>query len=140
MWSRRKWLAAVLAAAAFCGGWYAGRSQAETAAARRVFELRIYTTLEGRLPALQKRFREHTTRLFAKHGMTNIVYLTPVGEDNKLVYLLAHESQEAAEKSWNAFRNDPEWQQVRTESEQDGKIVAKIEQSFLTPTDYSPLK
>jgi len=136
MWSRRKWLAA----AAFCGGWYAGRTQAETAAARRVFELRIYTTLEGRLPALQKRFREHTTRLFAKHGMTNIVYLTPVGEDNKLVYLLAHESQEAAEKSWNAFRNDPEWQQVRTESEQDGKIVAKIEQSFLTPTDYSPMK
>lgn len=131
---------AVCVAMAFFGGWYAGRTQAQSAAANRLFELRTYTTVEGRLPALQKRFREHTTKLFAKHGMTNIVYLTPVGEENKLVYLLAHDSREAAEKSWNAFRNDPEWMRVRAESEKDGKIVEKIDQVFLTPTDYSPLK
>jgi hypothetical protein len=103
-----------------------------------VYELRTYTTLPGRLPALHKRFREHTMRLFEKHGMKNVHYFTPVGKDDTLVYLLAHESRDAADRSWQGFRNDPEWTAARDASEQDGKIVMKVETVFLEPTDYSP--
>ncbi len=109
----------------------------------RVFELRIYTTHPGRLDALNKRFREHTNRLFRKHGMELIGYWTPAeGEEaaNTLVYILAYPSREAREASWKAFMTDPEWQQAREASEADGKIVMKVESKFLNPTDYSPLR
>lgn len=112
----------------------------EKAAKARVYELRTYTTLEGRLPALNKRFREHTMRLFEKHGMKNVVYLTPTDKPETLVYLITHESVEAAKKSWDAFRADPEWHAARDASEKDGKIVAKAESQYLNPTEYSPLK
>jgi len=127
-------------AATFAVGWFAGQSQAQQAQAAKVYELRTYTTEEGRLPALHKRFRDHTMKLFAKHGMRNVIYLTPIGEDNKLVYLLAHDSKESAEKSFAAFRSDPDWTKARDESEKDGKIVAKVDSVFLAPTDYSPMK
>jgi hypothetical protein len=109
----------------------------------KVYELRTYTTLDGRLPALNERFKNHTMKLFEKHGMVNVVYCTPIdaegkGIDNKLVYLLAHKSQEAAAASWAAFRNDPEWTAAREASEKDGKIVAKVESQYLVPTNYSP--
>ena len=103
-----------------------------------VYELRTYTTLPGRLPALHRRFRDHTLRLFEKHGMKNLQYFTPVDTDDTLIYLLAHESREAAQASWAAFRQDPEWLKARDASEQDGKIVMKVESVFLEPTDYSP--
>ncbi|WP_435006376.1 NIPSNAP family protein [Tundrisphaera lichenicola] len=110
----------------------------------RVFEMRTYYTHEGRLPALNKRFREHTTELFKKHGMENIGYWTPAeekdGKNEKLVYLLAYPSMEAREKSWKAFGADPEWHKARDASEADGKIVKKVESVFLNPTDYSPIK
>ena len=109
----------------------------------RVFELRTYTAPDGKLADLHKRFRDHTLRIFEKHGMTNIVYLSPQDaplSQNTLVYLLAHSSREAAKKSWAAFVNDPEWKKVSTESQVDGKIVAKVESMFLDPTDYSPMK
>jgi NIPSNAP len=109
----------------------------------RVFELRTYTAPEGKLPELHKRFRDHTMRIFQKHGMTNIVYMSPQDaplSQNTLVYLIAHPSREAAKKSWDAFRNDPEWKKVAAESQVDGPIVAKVESMFLDPTDYSPMK
>jgi NIPSNAP len=110
----------------------------------RVFEMRTYYTLEGRLPALNKRFREHTCELFKKHGMENIGYWTPVnekdGKDNKLVYLLAYPSIEARAASWKAFQSDPEWKKAQAESEKDGKIVDHVESVFLNPTDYSLIK
>jgi hypothetical protein len=117
----------------------------ETALAqnRRVFELRIYTTLPGRLPALLARFRDHTTKLFEKHGMVNVGYWVPrdpPASENKLYYMLAHPSSEAAKKSWDAFRTDPDWIQARTESEKDGKIVDKTESVYLDPTDFSQMK
>jgi hypothetical protein len=105
-----------------------------------VYELRTYVTEPGRLPALHKRFREHTMKLFEKHGMKNIAYWTPEGTDDTLVYVIAHKSREAADKSWEAFRNDPVWQKAYEESHKDGKIVAKVERQFLTATDYSPMK
>ncbi len=110
----------------------------------RVFEMRTYYTHEGRLPALNKRFREHTTELFKKHGIENIGYWTPVnekdGKNDKLVYLLAYPSLEAREASWKAFGSDPEWKKAQAESELDGKIVKKVESVFLNPTDYSAIK
>ena len=103
-----------------------------------VYELRTYTTHPGRLPALNKRFREHTTKLFEKHGMTNVMYWTPVDKEETLIYVLKHESPEAAKKSWEGFRSDPEWIKARDASEKDGKIVLKVESVYMKTTDYSP--
>jgi hypothetical protein len=109
----------------------------------RVFEIRTYTTEPGKLPDLLKRFRDHTTKLFEKHGMTNIGYWVPVNEPrskNTLIYILAHASREAAKKSWNGFKSDPEWIKVRDASEAGGKIVTKVESVFAEPTDFSAIK
>src|SRR5690349_6226970 len=86
----------------------------------RVFEIRTYTTLEGKLPALIARFRDHTIKLFEKHGMTNIGYWVPQDaprSQNTLIYILAHSSRDAAKKSWDAFRADPDWQKAQKASE-----------------------
>jgi len=108
----------------------------------RLYELRTYTTLEGRLPALNKRFADHTMKLFEKHGMTNEMYWIPTDDarkDNTLIYVLSHESQVAADRSWKAFRADPEWVKARDASEADGKILAKAPESvYMKLTDYSP--
>jgi hypothetical protein len=109
----------------------------------RVFELRTYHTNPGKLQDLHARFRNHTNRLFVKHGMTLIGYWTPAEgpeAQNTLIYIIAHESREAAEKSWAAFRNDPEWVKARADSEVDGALVNKVESKFLNPTDYSPIR
>jgi uncharacterized protein (DUF1330 family) len=107
-----------------------------------VFELRIYTCHEGKLDALLARFRDHTCKLFEKHGMKNVGYWVPVDEENgsktTLIYILEHKSRDAAKASFKAFGADPEWQAAAKASEANGKIVAKIESIFMTPTDYSP--
>ena len=108
-----------------------------------VYELRTYTTLEGRLPALLARFRDHTTKLFEKHGMKNIGYFVPADaprSQNTLIYILRHESREEAKQSWDAFRTDPAWVKARTESEAGGKIVQKTESVYMSATDFSKLK
>lgn len=113
------------------------------APAQRVYELRTYTTPAGKLPDLERRFREHTMAIFARHGMTNVGYWTPqdsAHRDNTLVYLLAHRSREAARESWAAFGSDPEWKRVQSESEANGRIVERVESVFLDPTDFSPMK
>lgn len=109
----------------------------------RVHELRIYTCNAGKLEALLARFRDHTCRLFEKHGIGNVGYWVPVDKENgaetTLIYVVAHQSREAAKASWKAFGADPEWQAARKASEEGGKILAKAPESvFLTPTDYSP--
>lgn len=113
------------------------------AADGKVYELRTYTTYEGKLPNLLARFRDHTTKLFEKHGMKNIGYWVPTDEPrskNTLIYLLEHKSREAAKKSWDAFRVDPEWIKVRDASEVSGKINEKVESVYLEATDFSKLK
>lgn len=111
-----------------------------------VFELRTYTTNEGKLETLDARFREHTMALFAKHGITNLPYWhvtdADKGAGKTLVYLLAYPSREAATKSWADFQADPEWVKVRTESEKAGRILMKdgIRSVYLAPTDFSALK
>lgn len=117
---------------------------AHAQAANRVFEIRTYTAAPGKFEALKTRFRDHTVRLFTKHGMTHIGYWTPTDpplSENTLIYVLAYPSREAAKKSWDGFRNDPEWIKARDESQKDGSLTAKPPESvFLQPTDFSPLK
>jgi hypothetical protein len=115
----------------------AGSGQKSTA----VYELRVYHTYEGKLDDLLTRFREHTMRLFEKHGMKNIAYWTPTDDPLKgktLFYVIAHPSREAATANWKAFGDDPEWQSVRDKSEINGKLVEKVDSTFLVLTDFSP--
>ena len=108
------------------------------------FELRTYTAAPGKLEALHARFRNHTNRLFARHGMTIVGFWVPIdkdkGADNTLVYLLRFPDRAAREKAWEDFRKDPEWIAARDASEASGKIVDKVDSVMLTATDYSPLK
>lgn len=106
-----------------------------------VYELRIYHAAEGKLDELLKRFREHTMAIFEKHSMKNVAYWLATDEPLKgktLVYILAHPSREAADTNWRAFRDDPEWISVRDKSEANGKLVEKVDSTFLTLTDFSP--
>jgi NIPSNAP len=150
-----RWSLVGVVAVAFVGGMLAREAmpialQAQTSPAQstqaragRVFEIRTYTAPDGKLGDLHARFRNHTLRIFAKHGMTNVVYFAPregALAQNTLVYVLAHESREAATRSWAAFRADPEWQKVAADSQVNGPIVSKVESIFADATDYSPLK
>lgn len=106
-----------------------------------VYELRIYNANEGKLDDLLKRFREHTMSLFEKHGMKNVAYWTPLDDPlkaNMLIYILAHPSREAATNNWKAFVDDPEWHKVRDASEANGKLVDKVDSTFMRMTDFSP--
>lgn len=116
---------------------------AKPAADARVFELRTYHANPGKMAALHARFRDHTIKLFEKHGMTVVGFWSPIDKEKSeevLVYLLAFPSKDAADKSWKAFREDPEWNKAKGDSEKDGPLVKKVESVYLNPTDYSKLK
>ena len=136
-------VAVVFAAGFLMGSTTQGIPDAQAQSADRVFELRTYTAPEGKLPNLEARFRDHTMRIFENHGMTNIGYWTPQDEpdaSNTLVYIIAHDSREAAAASWDAFRSDPEWSRVSRESQVDGRIVSGVVSVFLDPLDFSPIQ
>lgn len=105
----------------------------------RVYEMRVYYAAPGKLDALNARFRDHTLKLFEKHGITNVAYLTPIDNpENKLIYFISYPSLEARKASWEAFFKDEAWLKARAESEKDGKLITKVENLFLATTDYSP--
>jgi hypothetical protein len=110
----------------------------------RVFEMRTYTCNEGKLDALKARFRDHTIRIFKKHGMESIGYWIPQDPEKSkttLIYIIAHSSREAAAKNWKEFASDPEWRKVAADSEVNGKILAKAPESvFMDPADFSQIK
>ena len=109
----------------------------------RYFEMRKYYAMPGKLADLNARFRDHTCELFKKHGMEIVGFWVPTEgpeADKVLVYVLAYPSKEAREASWKAFASDPEWAKAKADSEKDGPIVEKVDQTFMAPTDYSPLK
>lgn len=106
----------------------------------RLFELRIYTTNDGKLDALNERFKNHTNALFEKHGMELIGFWTPQEDENTLIYILAYADMDARKKAWDGFLNDPEWKEVFMASRADGPLVKSVESKFMNPTDYSPLR
>jgi NIPSNAP len=118
-------------------------AQGEKKMDTRVFELRTYYANPGKMEALHARFRDHTNKLFVKHGMTLIGYWNPTDAkqaQEKLIYILAYPTKEAAAKSWKDFQNDPDWKAARAKSEEKGALVAKVESVYMNPTDYSPIK
>jgi hypothetical protein len=142
---RRKWLLLTSSITMFLAGLVAGSliQRVDAQSGNRVFELRTYTAPEGKLDALNARFRDHTVGIFKKHAMTSVGYFVPQdapNSQNTLIYILAHPSREAAKANWAAFQADPEWVKARTESEVNGRLTTKVESVFLNPTDYSPMK
>jgi hypothetical protein len=116
---------------------------ARAQAAKHVYELRTYTAPDGKLGELHSRFRDHTMRIFNKHGMKSVIYLAPQDapdSQNTLIYVLEHPSREAAKKAWADFQADPEWVKVSADSQVNGRIVSKVVSVFADPTDYSPIK
>ncbi|WP_461150772.1 NIPSNAP family protein [Spirosoma pulveris] len=112
----------------------------------RTFELRTYTCTPGKLPNLLSRFRDHTMKLFSKHGMTNVAYWVTQEKDpaaqSKLVYILAHPSEAEGKAHFEEFRKDPKWIAVKDASEKEagGSLTTKVESVYMKPTDYSPIK
>jgi hypothetical protein len=116
-------------------------AQASGAKSDVVYELRVYHANEGKLDALLARFRDHTVEIFKRHGMKSVAYWTPTDEPLKgrtLIYILEHPSREAATANWKSFRDDPEWVKVSTASEVNGKLVEKVDSTYMTLTDFSP--
>ena len=109
----------------------------------KVFELRTYYTHPGKLDALKTRFREHTNRIFANHGMQIVGFWAPTDtpdSENTLIYIISHASREQAKLNWQAFINDPQWQKVFADSRKDGPIVSKVDSVFMQATEFSPIK
>jgi hypothetical protein len=110
----------------------------------RTFEMRTYTGTANNIENVLSRFRNYTTKLFKKHGMQNIAYFTTIEKDpkvqSKLLYFLAHKSEEAGKASFDSFRKDPNWIKVRDESEKNGKIVEKVESIYMHPTTFSTIR
>jgi hypothetical protein len=127
----------------FGAGVYVGGIRVAAQAGSRVIEIRRYTANEGKLEALVKRMRDGEARMFEKHGMKNVLHsVVADGPDAQTtyIYILSHDSRAKAAASWDAFRNDPEWKAFRADSEKNGPLVAKVEGTFVNPTDFSALK
>ena len=130
-------------AAGYVMGQFSRADLAAQAGGQKVFELRTYYTLPGKLPDLQTRFRDHTTKIFEKHGMKSVGYWVPqdgAEHTNTLVYIISHDSREQAKKNWAEFGKDPEWVKVKTASEANGKIVEKVDSVYMDPADFSQIK
>jgi hypothetical protein len=106
----------------------------------RLFELRTYTAVPGKLENVVARFRNHTVKLFEKHGMENIGYWVAKDTPDTLIYIVAHKNKAAADASWAAFRKDPEWAKVKAETEARGRIVEKVVSVYMGPVDFSKMK
>lgn len=116
-----------------------GLSLAASAQDTRLYELRTYHAEPGKLDALLTRFRDHTCKLFEKHGMTNVGYWVPVeNKDNLLIYLLSYPDKAARDTAWKGFLGDEAWKKASAASEVNGKLVGKIDELYLTSTDFSP--
>ena len=118
-----------------------GEVEAQNATGDVVYELRVYHANEGKLDALLARFRDHTVAIFNRHGLKSVAYWTPTDEPLKgktLIYILKHPSREAATANWKSFHDDPDWVKVSTASEVNGKLVEKVDSTYMTLTDFSP--
>ena len=107
-----------------------------------IYEERIYTILPGKMGDIERRFANHTMRLFEKHGMKVVgFWKTVIGRQNfELVYLLVFKDVNDRMEKWKAFQEDPDWIKARNDSETHGPLVAQVENKILTPLPFSPLK
>lgn len=140
---RRTLLQAIPAAAFLPALWAPSQpdNTSPTQASTGVYELRIYHAAAGKLGELLARFRGHTIKIFDRHGMKSVAYWTPVDEPDKsntLIYILRHPSREAATANWKSFQDDPEWRSVKEKSEANGKLVDKVDSTYMALTDFSP--
>jgi hypothetical protein len=138
---KRRTLLQTLPAAALLPASLWAASQQDSSSAQTVYELRVYHAAPGKLSDLLTRFRDHTTKLFERHGMKNVAYWSPLDEPDKtnlLIYILQHPSREAAAANWKSFQDDPEWKSVHDKSEMNGKLVDKVDSTFMALTDFSP--
>jgi hypothetical protein len=141
---KRRTLLQALPAATFLSAslWAAqGDNPNPVQASSGVYELRVYHAAPGKLGELLARFREHTIKIFDRHGMKSVAYWRPVDEpenSNTLIYILYHPSREAAAANWKSFQDDPEWKSVHDKSEANGKLVEKVDSTFMALTDFSP--
>ncbi len=142
---KRRTLLQAIPAAAFLPATVWAASQPDNAAPAQaesgIFELRIYHAASGKLPELLARFRDHTIKLFDQHGMKSVAYWTPLDEPDKsntLIYILHHPSREAAAANWKSFQDDPAWKSVKDKSEANGKLVDKVDSTYMSLTDFSP--
>lgn len=118
---------------------FAKSAQAE----EKCYELRTYYSAPGKFEALQSRFRDHTMKLFAKHGIKVVGFWTPsegAGKDKMLVYVCEYANKDARTAAWKAFRADPDWVKAKAESEVNGSLTEKVEETFMTSTDYANIK
>jgi len=140
---KRRTLLQALPAAALLSPplWAAARQGGTNSTPGSVYELRVYHAAAGKLPDLLVRFRDHTIKLFDQHGIESVAYWTPIDEPEKgntLIYILRHPSREAAAANWKSFQDDPTWKSVREASEANGKLVEKVDSTYLALTDFSP--
>ena len=123
---------------------YSPKAQPSASGDPRLYELRTYKAPAGKLGDLNARFRNHTTKLFDKHGIAQLAYWTPMdadqGAEDTLIYIVMHKSREAADASWKAFRADPVWVEAKKASEVNGPLTSKVESVYMKPTDFSPAK
>jgi hypothetical protein len=140
---RRTLLQALPAAALLPASLFAAsrRKAGSDQATAGVFELRVYHAATGKLGELEARFRDHTIRIFERHRIKSLAYWTPLDEPEKsstLIYILQHPSREAAALNWKSFQDDPEWKSVKEKSEANGKLVEKVDSTYMVMTEFSP--
>jgi len=145
-WGIRGWTVSAVALVSFAAGSLITARLAQVnqvrADSNRVFELRVYHAVPGKMPALESRFRDTTSKLLAKHGLNVVGYWISDGAaawDNTFIWVVAHPSREEAKKNWDAFMADPGFQEV-VKSEQADKLVEKVDSTYMHPTDFSPMK
>jgi hypothetical protein len=146
-WKSKGWSVCAIALASFAAGSLITARLAHINQVRadsiRVFELRSYHAVPGKMPALESRFRETTSKLLAKHGLQAVGYWVTEGDapawDNTFVFILDHPSREEAKKNWDSFAADPGFQE-EVKSEQANKLVEKVDSTYMRPTDFSPMK
>ncbi len=137
---RRTLLQAIPAAAILPATLWAAVHKDNASSSTAVFELRVYHAAPGKLSDLEARFRDHTITIFNRHGLKSVAYWTPLDEPDKsntLIYILEHPSREAAAANWKAFQDDPEWKNVKEKSEANGKLVDKVDSTYMALTDFS---
>jgi NIPSNAP len=147
-WKLKRWTVCVIAMVSLGAGslittrlMHAIQVRADS---NRVFEMHIYHTVPGKVPALESQFRDRQSKLLAKHDLKIVGYWVPEGTpawDNTFIFLVAHSSREEAKKNWDAMRADPDFQElIRENSEQASKLVEKVDVTYMRPTDFSPMK